>query len=587
MDRTDRLLRSGYFPAELPPCFVTESLASNHRSLYATWLTLEKPPKGHKPSGYAPSSRPEIFSLARAGHQRRILSLPNPVSQTILATHIEAHWGKLLGHYRQSRFSLSRPRILPSGPRAVPLSSMQMLYERKVLLAAGYRYMLKTDISKFFPTVYTHSIPWALHGKAVAKSNRKVTPKYFGNLLDRSIRQGQEEQTIGLPIGPDTSHILAEAVAVAVDLELKKKLKGFPQGFRFVDDYFMFFSTAPEAESALATLMRALKEFELQINFEKTKTCSVLEITEDYWPHQIRNFQISKSSRRQASDIHHFFELTKNLARQNSSESVMPYALKRIYSTVVKKANWEIFEAHLCHAAYGYPNTLQTVVRILSTYGRFKFPINRDRLELLFNALISEHAPLGHHSEVAWSLWACKDLKLKLDASNVDLVAEMHSSICALQLIDLAALGLTAKSPKTTYWKQFESVDSLNGDLWLLSYEAGLRGFAGFSDSHIRAHSHFEPMRDLGITFFDQSAELSPIFAPKAKALVRLGLLEDSDLFDIEEDVDDFLDYEEIADGYGEVDEVAGEDDEGDEGVDQEDDIGRFGDPVEEEDLLF
>ena len=32
----------------------------------------------------------------------------------------------------------------------------------------GARYILKTDISQFYPSVYTHSIPWALHGKAIA-----------------------------------------------------------------------------------------------------------------------------------------------------------------------------------------------------------------------------------------------------------------------------------------------------------------------------------------------------------------------------------------------------------------------------------
>jgi hypothetical protein len=93
--------------------------------------------------------------------------------------------------------------------------------------------------------------------------------------------------------------------------------------------------------------MRCLKDFELHANFDKTKTCLVIEITDDYWTHQIRSFSIAETGKRQASDINHFFELAKHLARQNSDESVMTYALKRASSTLVRKSNWGSFEAHM------------------------------------------------------------------------------------------------------------------------------------------------------------------------------------------------------------------------------------------------
>ena len=74
--------------------------------------------------------------------------------------------------------------------------------------------MLTTDLSRFFPTIYTHSVPWAFHSKSVAKKNKNPTLKYFGNLLDLALRQAQDGQTIGIPIGPDTSHMIAEAIAI-------------------------------------------------------------------------------------------------------------------------------------------------------------------------------------------------------------------------------------------------------------------------------------------------------------------------------------------------------------------------------------
>jgi hypothetical protein len=549
MDRTKRLLSHGYFPSQLPPCFKTRDLADNYLSLYNDWLLLQAQQKNGANAPKAPSSKAELFSVARAGHQRRVTSMPNPIAQTYISKHVAEHWGDLLKHYRQSRLSASRPRFLKAGSRAANIPSMQLLYERKILEAAGYRYMLKTDISRFFPTIYTHSVPWALHGKAVSKRNRKFTPKFFGNLLDLSLRQGQDEQTIGLPIGPDTSHIIAEAIATAVDLEFKKRIKNFPAGFRYVDDYFMFFATAHEAETALAALIRSLKEFELQINFEKTKTCSVIEITDDYWTHQLRSLSIANSGRRQVSDINHFFELAKDLARRHLDENVITYALKRVSSVLIRKENWNSFEAHVCHVAMAYPNTLQTVARLLSTYARVGYPINQNRLQRTINAVVQDHAQLGHHSEVAWCLWICKDLNLKLSDSNIDLVSEMHSSVCALILLDLYANGKLSKSPKHSYWKQFENTESLYGDLWLLSYEAGIRGWAGFSSSHISSDKHFSLALNKNVHFYDEKAKLAPIFHAKSDALETRKIAVLADLFDLD-DIDDLIEYEQGDGGY-------------------------------------
>lgn len=543
MDRTARLLERGYLPSQLPPSFTTVDLAGNHATLYSQWLALQAAPKKGAKIPRSPSGKAELFSVARAGHQRRVTSITNPVAQTYLSTHVAENWAELLKHYRQSRFSASRPRFLHDASRGANISSMQFLYDRKVVESAGYRYMLRTDISRFFPTIYTHSVPWALHGKAIAKRNRSVTPKYFGNLLDLSLRQAQDEQTFGLPIGPDTSHIIAEAIATAVDLELKKRLKGLPAGFRYVDDYFMFFATVREAEAALAALIRSLKECELQVNFEKTKMCTVLEITDDFWRHRLRNFQIAKTAAGQASDFSHFFELAKELARLNSDESVMIYALKKASSVIVRKQNWDRFEAYICQVAMGYPNTLQTVARLFSTYKSVGYSLGRTRLSRFINAVIEDHAPLGHHSEVAWCLWMAKDLDLAISDANVDLISEIHSSVCALLLLDLQSMGKLTKAPRTTYWKAQEKQVALYDDMWLLSYEAGIRGWSGFASAHISADPHFERLLALNVHFYDTNAILPPLFKVKPDALSKRQLSEIYQLFDLE-DIEDYLDYE-------------------------------------------
>lgn len=557
MDRARRLLERGYFPVQLPPSFTTQELADRHLELRNAWTALRSAPKRN--GTQVSEMKVEIYSQARAGLQRRIIGIPNPVAQTFLAALVADHWGELLKHYRTSKLSASRPKIQPAGERAAKIPSMHNLYDRRVKQSAGYRFLLRTDVSRFFPTIYTHSIPWALNGKQWAKRNR--TAKVLGNMLDAAQRLGQDGQTIGLPIGPDTSHIIAEAIAVAVDLKFKDLQGGAtPPGFRYVDDYFLFFDSADKAETALVNLTRALKEFELQVNFEKTEVRPVIEIQEDYWPHQLSSFTISPKGKSQISDLHHFFELAKDLARKNSDENVMAYALKKASSILIKKPSWEAFEAHVCHIALAYPNTLQVVARIFSTYDNFGYPLTRPRIERLLNAIIEHHAPLEHHSEVAWALWLTRTLGTNITKTNVECVSNVHSSACALLLMDLEANGRLPVRPLTTLWHTLMFPEELDGDLWLLSYEAGLRGWGGMTDAHIKQHPYFEELRSRGIRFYDESLSVEPLFQVKDAAREELQGAPVSSLFD-KPDAEKLIDYVGTGGGYDDEDYMSDEDD--------------------------
>jgi hypothetical protein len=107
------------------------------------------------------------------------------------------------------------------------------------MLRSRSRYVIQTDISRFYQSIYTHSIPWALHGKAAAKANR--SRRLIGNTLDKLVREGQDRQTIGVPIGPDTSLIIAEIILSSVDEALKRKR--LKNGLRYIDDYDFGFQT--------------------------------------------------------------------------------------------------------------------------------------------------------------------------------------------------------------------------------------------------------------------------------------------------------------------------------------------------------
>jgi len=161
------LLGKGYFPKELPPPFTTRKFSATVVSQLANL-----PQPFIKLAG---NSLLTQHSLARPGKLRRQLGIPNPIRFFQLAELIHKHWSTLDKHCRRSRFSLSRPVYYSSRSRAIaPLYEMNILPLARAKLRAKSRFILKTDVAGFYPSLYTHSIPWAIHGKQTAKTNRSL-----------------------------------------------------------------------------------------------------------------------------------------------------------------------------------------------------------------------------------------------------------------------------------------------------------------------------------------------------------------------------------------------------------------------------
>ena len=542
MDRTKIPLDRGYFPTQLPPAFTTHQLARVYKSVLAVQI-------GGKAK--CPPCKSETYSVPRAGHQRRITSLANPISQCFLSSNIALYWGDLTKHFKKGALSISVPRFVAKAERAVSIPSMHDFYERKIIASVGSKYMLRTDISKFFPTIYSHSIPWALHGKVNSKKNRTaMTSNYYGNILDKAVRQGQDEQTFGVPIGPDTSHVIAEAVATSIDLAVEKTLQRWPRGFRYVDDYYLFFDSHHEAEHALSAISKALGEYELQLNFEKTQIVATDNIAEDYWTHQIRGFLFGDGGPSQRASLHHYFDFVGELARRNLDENIMKYALKRVSSIVVRKDNWDVFEAHLSRIVMIHPNTLQTVSHILGTYKHHGYALNTKRLERVLNTMIKDHAGLAHHGEVAWCLWICKIVGVKVGKDAVSTVCQMHSSVCALLLLDLERMNLTKIRVDRSYWQQFLNADGLKDNLWLLAYEGAVRKWATTTDAHVLADPHFGVLAAKNVRFHDETANSPLLFHVKETAKANLNLTDISEIFELDADVSEYFDFGDVEYGY-------------------------------------
>jgi hypothetical protein len=188
--RFRRLLRNGYFPSELPPPFTTQSYASHASDFAAKW-------DGAKIRKFWTS--PEHYTIPRYGQVRRKLSIVNPINQLHVAQLVAENWDTLRQRLERSKISEFRPRIiLLGGGRAVSGVNFEGVAQRRTQLLASYGRYVKTDIARFYPSVYTHSIAWAALGKDWVKQNFS-TPQFktsYANLLDKAVAAGQAGQWV-------------------------------------------------------------------------------------------------------------------------------------------------------------------------------------------------------------------------------------------------------------------------------------------------------------------------------------------------------------------------------------------------------
>jgi hypothetical protein len=140
-------------------------------------------------------------------------------------------------------------RQTPKGGRALEISSHNQLEIERLNRLAGYRFIAKTDISRFYHSIYTHSIAWAFHGKDIAKKDRKFdSSKVYFNRLDFILRQRQDSQTFGVPVGPDAS----ELICTSINTDFHSRYGDGDIGFiRHVDDVWIGAQSHSEVERAL------------------------------------------------------------------------------------------------------------------------------------------------------------------------------------------------------------------------------------------------------------------------------------------------------------------------------------------------
>ena len=500
------LLQRGYFPSELPPPFSTDQLAKYRTSITNKWTGL--------PSPY-PSTIPEIYSIPRPSRVRRNLAIINPIAQVHLCKLISDDWVAIRKHLRARSYSVDVPDIKSGKRRAVSPPDFSLLTLRQGKISSQFDHVLVSDISRFYGTLYTHAIPWALHGKEWCKTNlnRRTYKESLGNRLDIAIRSGQDSQSVGIPVGPDSSRIISEIVGVSIDQVVQEhlKLQG-GQACRHVDDWFIGFDNIGDAEDAVSSLAIACRKFEMELNPEKTRTFHASSSVGSLWPHEIGQFSFEGNSVGQKKELDHYFTKVFRYSVELPNDNVLEYAIKRTRDVCITTQNWPTYEMYLLKAARSSATVIPSVVQLLSNYCDMDYPIGKDNVLKLVQDIILKNAPLAHHAEVSWALFMVKTLGLKLSRSAAEAVSRLASSVCALLALDIEGRGQITGTLDKTAWRRSMSSNGLRSNMWLLAYEADLKGWLhGLAVGHVEGDPYFSELKGKQISFYDTTKNVELI----------------------------------------------------------------------------
>lgn len=496
---TTDLLALGSLPRELPPAFSMNAFATAMSADRSNLPALETRESRHFTANHC------LHDVPRAGGGRRTLGVPNPFSQLLLAEQVTADWDALAQHLEGGErpfFSATRPKWWRSRARAlIPRYRIRDRWKLRLRTRAGARYLLFTDIAQFYPSIYTHSIPWALSGKEKSKENR-FDASFLGNELDRRARNAQDQQTIGIPIGPDTSLLIAELIMKTVDDDLRRQLPG-ARGFRFIDDFELSFSSLRDAERARSIIAGSLRHMELRLNENKTRICELPDAVDGTWVVDVSS-ALPSSEKLSEKELHRFSTVLLDHAIRSPDDAVMKYGLMLLRGHTPSNTRSTVTMIRLALNALSSDSLAiaNAIALLIQLEARESGIVGRPRLREVLELSLTHHVDRMRSHEVSWLLWAALAFDVSLTVPSG--LAGLEDDFVALLALHGEQRALWTLTDKST-WADWMSAHELQGRHWLVAYEASVRGWLPGTPTH-SGHPHFQFLADHGVRFYDDRA---------------------------------------------------------------------------------
>lgn len=500
--RLRRLISSGLFAPELPPCFVSEQLAKYCRSLLRDIDALP-PTKNGKPLSHTYISEPAWFYFPRFMKEDRRHGVPNPINHLLISRALSDNYVKLRAIARQSKISSSPPVFDWSGARALVRPSIDLRDDFRVDLSSRREHFVSSDLRSFYHSIYTHSIPWAIHGKSWSKQPQNRGTEHYGNLLDLLFRNAQGGQTIGLPVGPDTSRLIAEVIASAIDVLLSEKINiSQKDASRYIDDYTISCIDGLSGEAIIAALRQSAAHFELDLNGDKTVIVPTSTRHKGGWKETIAAY-IPRTNTPTDTDFMRFFYEVDRISETHKDVNIEKFALQNARSSLVSAADWNRNQSIILNIYRRNPSTVSILVELLVLRWTAKKDVRIDTIKEFIENRIPPLAIENRTGEIIWLLFLAVRLTITLSSRAIAPLYEIENSFIAVIVTHLFSTGMIEGKIDNRIWSQSLTGDGLRGPMWLYAYESTSQNWVNVPrHPHVSTDTFFALLEKKNIRFF-------------------------------------------------------------------------------------
>lgn len=374
----------------------------------------------------------------------RLMGIPNPFKYQRLCEELRKDWKKIRDYfhdqtegqaYRISRIHIrkedGKKRIFEMNYKnwmmdGNPESDL-LIHDKGIS-----RFLVQTDISTCFPSIYTHSLSWALVGKEVAKKTIKRDIWY--NRIDKACYQMRDGETHGLLIGPHASNLLAEIILTAVD----KKL--YDADYRFIrniDDYDCYVSSYEEAQRFLRELEKALRDYDLSLNNKKTNIIPLPIGIEKEWKHQLSELpKTGESGMVEYPQVNKYIDVALSLAVEKEDFAIINYAMKKLQGRNISENGKALAAKRFMHIAALYPYLLQQI----EEYVFIPYNVDKNRIKFFADTVYENATQVNDYESLCFAIYFAIKYDFELQAFEMNWVGAQEYVI---ESKDCLALTMT------------------------------------------------------------------------------------------------------------------------------------------------
>jgi len=297
------------------------------------------------------------------------------------------NWRKIKKQFKQNEKSAvvceSIPLQSQDDQKSDSASQVANWWERieqeSLVQSLQFNFVLSTDITDCYGSIYTHSFEWALNsgGKKLAKKKkaRGYRSTGLGTEIDVKLQGINYGQTNGIPQGSELMNFLAEIILGYADsllstvLDKKEINRKEYKILRFRDDYRVFTNNPSIGHTILKELNVVLAELGFKMNASKTAESSDV-ISASIKPEKLDMVFLSPAPQKLQKEALRIYQVGKKYP----NAGLVSKLLGDYYDVITlrkKKIRWEevdipVLLSIFCQVAVNSPKTISWNIAIIS-----------------------------------------------------------------------------------------------------------------------------------------------------------------------------------------------------------------------------